>query len=523
VGFVLVMALLVRRVLARMATAFDEAGQIPSGWFAAIVVGVLLSAYITEAINIDVIFGGFIMGMIMPRHARLTEEVTRRVEDFVVTLLLPLFFVYTGLKTNITLLDRPELWLITAGLVVLAIVGKLAGAAIAARVCGFNSRASLVIGTLMNTRGLTELIVLNIALEVGAISSILFTALVIMAIITTLMTGPLLKLLDPRNEYGTKIEDELAGAAAIAAREHPGLPVAERAILVASHTDAALERLIELAEPLARTAPQRELILTRLVEPPRGAGVRGGLQTENLQLERASQTIAQARERLAADGVLARGVALSSSRPGVDLAHVAAREPIDLVLTEGRRRLIGESVPLGDVSVLLEQAECDVAVLIARESAPVSLGPDSAVLVPFGGAEHDWAALELGSWLSSATGAPLKLLGAGGQTDDGKSVTRMLADAGLLVQQTTGVATEPLVIAGGREGIVSAAAGAGLLVIGLSERWRREGLGPTRSEIAKAAPAPVLFVRRGTRGGLFAQRDNVTQFNWSRAGQTSLR
>jgi Kef-type K+ transport system membrane component KefB len=523
VAFVLVMALVVRRILARMATAFDEVGQIPSGWFAAIVVGVLLSAYVTEAINIDVIFGGFIMGMVMPRHARLTEEVTRRVEDFVVTLLLPLFFVYTGLKTNITLLDRPELWLITAGLVVLAIVGKLAGAAIAARVSGFHTRASMVIGTLMNTRGLTELIVLNIALEVGAISSVLFTALVIMAVITTLMTGPLLKLLDPRNEYGTKIEDELAGAAIAAAREHPGLPVAERSILVASHTDAALERLIELAKPLARSAPQRELILTRLVEPPRGAGVRGGLQTENLQLEAASQAIAQARERLAADGVLARGVALSSSHPGTDLAHVAEREPVDLVLTEGRRRLIGESVPLGDVSVLLEQAECDVAVLVAKESAPMNLGPDAAVLVPFGGAEHDWAALELGSWLSAATGAPLKLLGVGGQSEDGKSVTRMLADAGLLVQQTTGIATEPLVIADGGEGIVSAATGAGLLVIGLSERWRREGLGPSRSEIAKAAPAPVLFVRRGTRAGLFAQRDNVTQFNWSRAGQPSLK
>jgi hypothetical protein len=90
------------------------------------------------------------------------------------------------------------------------------------------------------------------------------------------------------------------------------------------------------------------------------------------------------------------------------------------------------------------------------------------------------------------------------------------------VQQSTGIATEPLVTAGGREGIVSAAAGAGLLVIGLSERWRREGLGPTRSEIAKAAPAPVLFVRRGTRTGLFAARENVTQFNWSMAGQPSL-
>jgi len=86
-------------------------------------------------------------------------------------------------------------------------------------------------------------------------------------------------------------------------------------------------------------------------------------------------------------------------------------------------------VPLGEVSVLLERAACDVAVLIAREGSELELGPDRPVLVPFGGAEHDWAALELGSWLASSTGAPLKLLGAAGQSDEGKSVTRMLADA----------------------------------------------------------------------------------------------
>ena len=85
----------------------------------------------------------------------------------------------------------------------------------------------------------------------------------------------------------------------------------------------------------------------------------------------------------------------------------------------------------------------------------------------------------------------------------------------MLVQQATGIATEPLVVAGGRDSIVAAAADAGVLVIGLSERWRREGLGPTRSEIASSAAAPVLFVRRGTRPGVFAPRDNVTQFKWS--------
>ena len=515
--YILIMILIVRRIVARMATAFDEVGRIPGAWFAGIIVGVLLSAYVTEEINIAFIFGAFVMGMVMPRHARLSEEITHRIDDFVVTLLLPVFFVYTGLRTNVGLLDRPELWLLTLLLVAVAILGKLAGAAIAARVSGYDWKASAVIGTLMNTRGLTELIVLNLALDVGAISNTLFAMLVIMAVVTTLMAGPLLKLLDPKNAFGTAVEDEFADAALAAVQAHPELPVPDRSILVAPETDAAIGQLVALAEPLARSEPQRELIIARLVRPPRGAGagVRGGLQSENIALERASRQINDLREQLASGGVVVRGVALTSTNPGSDLAHIVEREPVDLVLTEGRRRLIGEGVPLGDVTELLENAPSDVAVLVAREGDPIALGPDKPVLVPFGGAEHDWAALELGSWLAASSGAPLKLLGAAGQTDEGRSVTRMLADAGLLVQQATGITTEPLVVAGGRDSIVEAADGAGLLVLGLSDRWRREGLGPTRSAIAGAATAPVLFVRRGTRPGLFAPKEDVTQFRWS--------
>src|SRR5215204_7026029 len=152
------------------------------------------------------------MGMIMPRNAGLTEDVTHRIEDFVVIVLLPVFFAYTGLRTNIGLLDRPVLWLITGVLIVVAVVGKLFGAAIAARLTGFDWRASFVIGTLMNTRGLTELIVLNLALEKGVISKALFAALVIMALITTFMAGPLLKLIDPKNEFGSPVGEELEEA-----------------------------------------------------------------------------------------------------------------------------------------------------------------------------------------------------------------------------------------------------------------------------------------------------------------------
>jgi Kef-type K+ transport system membrane component KefB len=518
IAFCIFMGALVRPFLGRVSTAFDEAGRVPGGWVAAIFAGVLLSAYITEEIGIAVIFGAFIMGMIMPRNAGLTEDVTNRIEDFVVIVLLPVFFAYTGLRTNIGLLDRPVLWLITGVLIVVAIVGKLFGAAIAARLTGFDWRSSFVIGTLMNTRGLTELIVLNLALEKGVITDALFAALVIMALVTTFMAGPMLSWLDPENKYGAPVEEELEEARRRSSLEFPDVPQPEHSILVAPQTDAGLPQLLALAEPLARSEPPRELILSRLVRPPRRAQATGGLQTENRLLREASNEVNFARLELVDKGVASRAIAFTSVNPGADLSRLAKSEEVDLLLVDGRRPLLGGGVPRGDVGAVLNDAECDVAVLVAKEGDPVLPSEDHAVIVPFGGAEHDWAALELGAWIASATGAPLKLLGAAGQTEEGKSATRLLGDAGLLVQQYAGIAAEPVVAEPGREGIVAAAAGAGLLVIGLSDRWRQEGLGATRSEIAKAAPAPVIFVRRGLRPGALAPRGDVTRFTWSSPG-----
>jgi hypothetical protein len=210
-------------------------------------------------------------------------------------------------------------------------------------------------------------------------------------------------------------------------------------------------------------------------------------------------------------------VAFVSPNPGPDLARLAKSEEVDLLLMDGRRPLLGGGVPRGEVGAVLNEAECDVAVLVAREGDPVLPGPDRPVLVPFGGAEHDWAALELSAWLASRTGAPLRMLGAAGEGDDPSRVTRLLGDASLLVQQYAGISAEPVVFEG-REGLVEAASSAGLLVIGLSDRWRQEGLGPVRSEIAKAAPAATLFVRRGLRPGALAPRGNETRFTWSSPG-----
>jgi Kef-type K+ transport system membrane component KefB len=506
--FGLAMAFIARPLLARAAVAYDEAGRVPGTWITIIFAGVLLSAVTTEQIGVAVILGAFVMGLVMPRHAGLSHEVTKRVEDFVLTLLLPLFFAYTGLRTNIGLLGRPSLILITLALCGIAIVGKFGGTVIAARVMRLPWRQSAALGTLMNTRGLTELIVLNLALDKGVISPALFTSLVVMALVTTVMTGPLMRLIDPRNEFGSSPEDELA----------PPKEAPAHAILVAPQSDGALEPLLALAAPLARSEPPRELILARLVRPPSGSAVHGGLQTEAFLVREANEQVQKARLALLDLEIATRAVALTSAKPGEDLVKLSRAPEIDLVLLDGRRPLLGDGVPREDVGTVLNEAPCDVAVLVAREGTLVEPGPDALVMVPFGGAEHDWAALELAAWLCAVTGASLQLLGPPGQTDDGKDAGHMLANAALLVQQFAGVAAEAVVAEPGRDGIVSAASHATLLIVGLSERWRKEGLGETRKAIARSAPAPIVFVRRGQRPGALAPATDVTRFGWSSPG-----
>jgi hypothetical protein len=135
------------------------------------------------------------------------------------------------------------------------------------------------------------------------------------------------------------------------------------------------------------------------------------------------------------------------------------------------------------------------------------------VIVPFGAARDDWAALELGAWIARAHGAPLRLVGSvAGETRD---ASRLLADASLVVQRTAGVPAEPMLAEPGPDGLLAAAERSRVLVIGLSERWQREGLGVTRLTIAERAAAPVLFVRRGPRPGGLAPPQTRTHFTWS--------
>jgi hypothetical protein len=146
------------------------------------------------------------------------------------------------------------------------------------------------------------------------------------------------------------------------------------------------------------------------------------------------------------------------------------------------------------------------------------IGPlrPGSVVVPFGATHHDWTALELGAAVAAATGAPLRLIGAASDDrTDGRDASRLLADASLIVQRRLGVVAEPLLARPGREGVFALAEGAGLLVVGLSDRWREHGLGAIRTQLVSAPPAPTVLVRRGTERPGLAPDDPGTLFRWS--------
>ena len=262
----------------------------------------------------------------------------------------------------------------------------------------------------------------------------------------------------------------------------------ERSILVAAFDGTRLEGLGEIAETLAHRS-HRTLILTR----PIAADGDLGDATAALQAQS---------ERLVAAGTATRVAAFRSGSPGRDVARFAAEQDVDLVLVDGSAALLDDPA----VSDLLDAAPCDVAIVSAGKPR------DGTVLVPFIGADHDWSAVELGAWLASARDGRLTLVGP---TDDQRDSSRLLASASIAVQRALGVTVLPIVIPPDADDLVEVANDAGLVAVGLSDRWRTEGLGPVRSALATRAVPPVILVHRGLRPGGLTPPDGLSRFTWS--------
>jgi nucleotide-binding universal stress UspA family protein len=275
--------------------------------------------------------------------------------------------------------------------------------------------------------------------------------------------------------------------------------VASQPIILWSSSAEALAPMVDLTAPLATEASGRELLLVRLLG-----------QAEATHLSVAVTEQAELVHRLRRSRIIARSAAFTSASPGDDLVRLADEQSSVFVLLE----FSGEQKSLSDLHTkVLADCACDVGLLAMR--AGKRPRAHAAVLVPFGGNDHDWTALEIGCWLARASNAPLRLLGVAGGRDGARDASRTLASASLAAQRSYRIVAEPEIVPSGADAILERTTGARALVIGLSFRRGLQGVGSVRETLMERSACPVALVRRGRRPGGFAPARAVTRFTWS--------
>lgn len=341
------MLVVVRPAMGVLSRMYGNRGGLTQGLMALIFVALLLSSCATELIGIHAIFGAFALGAVIPHDSQMARELTDRLEDLVIVLLLPAFFAFTGLRTQIGLVRGVQQWMLCGLIIVVASAGKFGGSLIAARVTGLEWREGSALGVLMNTRGLMELIVLNIGLEMHVISPTLFAILVIMALVTTLATTPTLHLITRRQP----IESEAVVARRLSVSDNEP---DRSTILVPVADPQGVMILVEMA--LAATPPNapppRVLALVR--RPP--GGVRSGLRETQQRVAPRSPALSAALEYAWESGAVITPQAVWSDDPVADILGTAADAQIGWVLLGAHRAVFGNDFTGGVVHRILEGA-----------------------------------------------------------------------------------------------------------------------------------------------------------------------
>ncbi|QYG94543.1 cation/H(+) antiporter [Iamia sp. SCSIO 61187] len=425
IAFGVFMSVVVKPVLAKINDRVRAAGGgLPPDALAAVLVMLLAASWCTSKIGIHSIFGAFMLGVVFPREGAedFTHKILDRIESVAVLLLLPLFFITTGLNAQVGKgISIGSFVAILLAVVAVACVGKFAGATIAGRVQGMSWRRSAAIGTLMNTRGLTELVLLSIGLEKGVLDPTLFTALVLMAIITTVMTSPLLKRIYPDR----MVEHDIAEAE----RASLGDAIAFR-VLVAIDDPTRADALVDLACGIARAQMPAEVVLTNFEEQPDDAGGRelsSFLDTIAGELD----TVRGLEERVRAQGLSVTSFSQRTTSLAPDIAAQAQRMGARLVLVGDRR---DDPAWVATVGALVALGPADVGVVVAP--LPRAAAPEEAVagppVVEVGDGPAGVAALEYGVRLALPAGTAPTIVGLGSAGRGARRFTSVVARLGAL-------------------------------------------------------------------------------------------
>ncbi|MBW4682003.1 MAG: cation:proton antiporter [Microcoleus vaginatus WJT46-NPBG5] len=489
VAYIAIMVTAGRWFGTRLAQLYERTGRLTQLVLAGIYMAVVASALITELIGIHLIFGAFLVGAVMPKNQSLTRELANKTEDFVLIFLLPIFFAYSGLRTEIGLLNKPELWLLCAAVLGVAISGKYVGTYVAARVCGIENREASALGWLMNTRGLTELIVLNIGLSLGVISPLLFTMLVIMALVTTFMTSPLLEWTYPKRLIRLDMVEEDTDEVEPTYR-----------ILVPVANPSTQKGLLQLAVAIASTGLEPAAVYPlSLVE------LEENYLFESTPAE-ADRLIDQRRARLEE---LVQSLEPPETRrlvhPIVRISHDVAGETAQIAKTNRADLiLVGWHLPAfntnrlgGRVGQILTTAPVDVAVFVDGGQQQRL----NALLVPYTANIHDDLALELALRLlvnDKTRRLTVLRVATGSQREIELSnefstvMTQLPAAVRARIDVPIVEAADPL------QAVVDASKSVDLTIAGTSRAWgiERQTLGRYTDELAIQCHSSLLITRR---------------------------
>lgn len=488
-GFATVMVVLVRPFLKRLQLIFDRQGRLSQNVVAALFLLILASAWSTERIGIHAMFGAFLLGVVMPKGTLFVRHVTEKLEDFTVVFLLPIFFAYTGLKTQLGLLNEPVLWAYAALIISAACIGKFGGAAVVAKIFGSTWREASAIGILMNTRGLVELVILTVGLQFGVINDKVFAMMVIMALVTTFMTTPLLHWVYPAR----LLEAELKTAE---------VPVAKKpfTLLIPVAAPRSVGPLLQLADMLSGPgSPDRRIYGLHLRRPIDRPEFRSGLR--EAQQPGADESVRTLLHQAETRNVPVELISFISRDVPKDIARVARDRQADLILIGYHKPVFSRSMLGGTVHRVLTHAPTDVAVFADRNFHGVQ-----RVLVPFLGGRHDRLAMKLAGRLAANANAQVTVLhvtapkGAQPALNAKDVVDRVFHDPTqpLPVQLLVVESSDPVGT------VIERATDFDLVVIGVAEEWGLESqrFSLRRERIAIATPTSLLIVRQHSKSTL---------------------
>ncbi len=425
--FVAVMFAVVRPFLARMMNWYRRAGRITPAMLAVVLLGVLLSALVTEKIGIHEIFGAFLFGAMMPRAGahEFRREILERLQRVSISLLLPIFFVVAGFGVNLRAFRDPALLWQLALILAAAIGGKFGGAFTAARIQRMSVQHSAAIAVLMNTRGLTELVVLSIGKQLGVLDTGMFTMMVVMALVTTVIAEPLLRVVYPDKAVQRDIDAAVTDA--LSAEQ-----ISRVLVVVDATPDAMTERMLRLADAGLVGPGPGEIMLSRFVE--KAAGRRPELGASELSTLAAIAEAAKALEEFAAHTTTTRATLRALCRFGSPsgeelIRQVAISGAEVVVVSEDWARRHRAAIDAADqVTVLIVPAELPGVWLAASREAAVAVS-DDAVYVRDDGA---------------ADGSRAVLVGVAAATGSGRRVVGIVPDGDAGAQRRLQVALEPL-------------------------------------------------------------------------------